>query len=152
VPDHEAAPGGRADSGDDVPSAARGAAAVLGALETAGRAMVPQPVSLEEDDLVALEHARAVAIGTLANQDQLGRLREVRHAIADWLMRMYQRSGFSATYFGPALAPPDQRVASLEILEDLALAYMTRQSIDADVFDRLVGRWEIGTGGTVPRE
>ncbi|MFL5756255.1 MAG: hypothetical protein ACJ77N_08115, partial [Chloroflexota bacterium] len=65
MPDHEAAPGGRADSGDDVPSAARGAAAVLGALETAGRAMVPQPVSLDEDDLVALEHARAVAIGTL---------------------------------------------------------------------------------------
>jgi len=152
VSDHEAASNRGRDPDDLASSTARGAAVVLGALETAGRAMVPQPVSLDEDDLVALEHARAVAIGTLANQDGLGRLREVRHAIADWLMRMYQRSGFSATYFGPALPPPDQRVASLEILEDLALAYMTRQSIDPDVFDRLVGRWEIGTGAMLPRD
>jgi hypothetical protein len=126
------------------------AASFLPWLERTGSGAIPKPVQLDAEDEAALGLARARVLGVIAEAGLLPMLHAVRAEIADWVDACIANAGFKRYLFGGRSLDPRERLRSIEILEDLALAFIVFDR-DDDAFDRLVGRWEVGVNHRLTR-
>lgn len=120
-------------------------------LDEVGGAVIPRPVMLSPKDAEALDEARTTAVDLMAELGWTSLIPELRRRVGEWLQGRIQHGQFREMYFGTWSSRPEDRLQALEILDDLALAMLLRDRLEPEDFDRLVGRWEVGSGRTMPR-